>query len=52
MTYMRKKDFGFILRKIFSVKICQNGYQNAQNFKLVINLKTKLRKSAQIKIYI
>ena len=29
----------------------QNGYQNAQNFILIPNLKTKLRKSVQINIY-
>ena len=41
-----------ILKKIFSVKIGQNGYQNAQNFILIPNLKMKLRKRAQIKIYL
>ena len=41
-----------ILEKIISVKIGQNGYQNAQNFILIPNLKTKLRKRAQIKIYL
>ena len=30
---------------------CQFGYQNEQNFMLIPNLKTKLRKSAQMKIY-
>ena len=41
-----------ILEKIFSVKIGQNGYLNVQSFILIPNLKTKLRKSAQIKIYL
>jgi len=42
---MRKKVVGCMLRKIFCVKIGQNGYQNAQNFILFPNLKMKLRKS-------
>ena len=37
---------------MYSVKIGQNGYQNAQNFILIPNLKTKLRKRAQIKIHL
>ena len=40
------------MKKIFSVKIGQNGYQNAQNFILIPNLKKKLKKRAQIKIYL
>ena len=52
LTYLRKRNCGCILKKIFSVKIGQNGYQNAQNFILIPNLKTKLRKSVQIKIYL
>jgi hypothetical protein len=52
LTYLRKKNLACILKKIFSVKIGQNGYQNAQNFILIPNLKTKLRKRAQIKIYL
>ena len=40
---------GCIFKKIFSDKIGQNEYQNAQNFILIPNLKTKLRK---IKIYL
>ena len=41
-----------MLRKIFCVKIGENGYQNEQNFMLISNLKTKLRKSAPIKSYL
>ena len=52
LTYLRGKNLACILKKIFSVKIGQNGYQNAQNFILIPNLKTKLRKRAQIKIYL
>jgi len=37
------------LEKIIIVKIGQNGYQNAQNFILIPNLKTKFR---NIKIYL
>ena len=40
------------MKKIFSVKIGQIGYQNAQNFILIPNLKTKLKRKAQIKIYL
>ena len=40
------------IKKIVSVKIGQNGYQNAQNFILIPNMKTKLRISAKIKIYL
>ena len=54
LTYLRIKSYGLycMLRKNFCVKIGQNGYQNAQNFILIPNLKTKLRKSAQVKIYL
>ena len=41
-----------MLRKIFCVKIGQNGYQNAQNFILIPNLKTKLKKRATIESFI
>ena len=40
------------MEKIISVNIGQNGYRNAQNFILIPILKTKLKKSAQIKIYL
>ena len=52
LTYLREKKLGCILNKIFSVKIGQNGYQNVQNFIFIPNLKMKLRKSVQIKIYL
>jgi len=45
----KKKKMDCILEKIISVKIGQNGYQNSQNFILIPNMKTKLRK---IKIYL
>ena len=49
LRFLRKKNLDCILKKIFSVKIGQSGYQNAQNFILILNLKMKLRK---IKIYL
>jgi len=39
-----KRNWASFWKKIFSVKIGQNGYQNAQNFILIPNLKMKLRK--------
>ena len=52
MDLLEEKKLWLYFEKIFSVKIGQNGYQNAQNFILIPNLKTKLRKSVQIKIYL
>jgi len=39
-----------MLRKIFCVEIGQNGYQNAQNYILLPNLKMKLRKSGKVEV--
>jgi len=52
LTYLRKKVFCCILRKILSAQIGQYGYQNEQNFMLISNLKTKLRKSAPMRNYL
>ena len=40
LNNLREKNLGCILKKIISVKIGQNGYQNTQNFILIPNLKT------------
>ena len=40
------------LRKNLSAQIGQCGYENEQNFMLISNLKTKLRKSAPMRSYL
>ena len=52
LTYLREKNLDCILEKIISVKIGQNGYKNVQNFILIPNLKTKLRKIDRKKRFI
>ena len=45
-----KKVLGCMLKKIFCVKIGQNGSQKAQNFILIPNLKMKLRKNGKVEV--